>query len=95
MPARERAMTVQRTPPGRLASLLGRQRAWDPKRSRWRHFAPHAALVVALAVVQFFYTTLLNTGRAGASPPPPRTPGACACPCPLTFPPFSIPAISL
>ena len=44
-----------------LARLLARLRRAEPKRPRWRHFAPHAVVVVALAALQFFSVTLRNS----------------------------------
>lgn len=56
-------MTDENAQPTRLARLLARLRRAEPKRPRWRHFAPHAVLAVGLVPVQFFYTALRNTDR--------------------------------
>ncbi|GEM_PF-1958648 len=60
-------MTDEHAQPGGLsrllARLLARLRRAEPKRPRWWHFAPHALLAVALAALQFFYTSLRNSGQ--------------------------------
>lgn len=47
-------MTDDQIQPSRLRRLLARLRQAKPQQPRWRHFAPHAALVVLAAAASFF-----------------------------------------
>lgn len=55
-------MAEEHAQQGWLGRLLTRLRRGEPKQPRWWRFLPHALLVMGLALVQFFYTAMRNSG---------------------------------